>query len=342
MTLKIAIATVQVPFIKGGAEALTEGLRNALLNAGHTVDIVSLPFRFFPEAEIVRSMQSWEHEDFTELNFYEPDMVICLTFPAYYLKHPIKHTWVLHQLRSAYDLYNPTSDKALSDQTRRLITERDTIHLSECQRRFALSHTVANRLRHYNSLKVEPLYHPPPCADKFYSAPPQPYIFAPSRLESLKRQDLLIESMRYVKTPIWVIIAGTGGQYGHLSEMIQHYGLSDRVRLIGLISQEELLAFYANCLAVFFGPFEEDYGYITLEAMLSAKPVITCNDSGGPLEFITHESEGLVVEPDPKLIAEAIDRLATRQAWSIEIGNNGRTKYEAMELSWDKVVASLT
>jgi len=74
--------------------------------------------------------------------------------------------------------------------------------------------------------------------------------------------------------------------------MIQHYGLSDRVRLIGLISQEELLAFYANCLAVFFGPFEEDYGYITLEAMLSAKPVITCNDSGGPLEFITHESGG--------------------------------------------------
>ena len=196
--MRIAIATVQVPFLSGGAEALAEGLRDAILRAGHVVDIISLPFRFFPESEILRSMQLWESEDFTKLNFYEPDIVICLTFPSYYLKHPVKYVWVLHQFRSAYDLYDPNSDSALSDKTCHLITERDTAHLSQCQRRFALSRTVANRLWRYNSLKTEPLYHPPPCAGQFCSAPCQPYILAPSRLESLKRQDLLIEAMRYV------------------------------------------------------------------------------------------------------------------------------------------------
>ena len=27
-------------------------------------------------------------------------------------------------------------------------------------------------------------------------------------------------------------------------------------------------------------------GYVTMESFLSKKPVITCSDSGGPLEFV--------------------------------------------------------
>ena len=41
-----------------------------------------------------------------------------------------------------------------------------------------------------------------------------------------------------------------------------------------------------EALGVIFPPLDEDYGYVTLEAMLAAKPVITCTDSGGPLEFV--------------------------------------------------------
>lgn len=340
-TLRIAIATVQIPFLSGGAEALADGLRHALLHAGHVADIVSMPFRFFPEPQIARAIRVWESEDFTALNLYEPDLVICLKFPAFYLAHPLKRAWILHQFRDAYDLYDPSGKHALSEETRLLIKQCDTAHLSQCQHRFALSLTVANRLRHFNGLIAKPLYHPPPAAERFYSAPPQPYVFAPSRLESLKRQDLLIESMRYVKAPIWAIIAGMGGQYGRLNEMVHHYDLGQRVRLIGQLSPEELRAFYANCLAVFFGPKDEDYGYVTLESMLAAKPVITCHDSGGPLEFITHEVNGLVVAPEPQAIADAIDRLAAHRNRSIELGRNGQAQYQAMALSWDHVVSTL-
>lgn len=339
--MRIAIATVQVPFINGGAEALTEGLRDAILRSGHSADIISLPFRFFPESEILRSIRLWESEDYTELNLYEPDLVICLKFPAFYLKHPVKRAWILHQFRGAYDLYQPNAEHALSDQTRQLIKQKDSFHFNQCQRRFALSHTVADRLWQYNSLKAEPLYHPPPNAEKFYSSSPQPYIFAPSRLEMLKRLDLLIEAMRYVQSSVWAIIAGVGGQYGHLKEMIDRYDLGDRVRLIGQISPEQLRAFYANCLAVYFGPEDEDYGYVTLEAMLAAKPVITCTDSGGPVEFISNEIEGLVVDPEPHLIADSIEHLATHQSWSIALGKNGQMKYEALGLSWQRVVTAL-
>ena len=35
-----------------------------------------------------------------------------------------------------------------------------------------------------------------------------------------------------------------------------------------------------------FAPFDEDFGYVTLESFLAHKPVITATDAGGPLEFV--------------------------------------------------------
>ena len=65
---------------------------------------------------------------------------------------------------------------------------------------------------------------------------------------------------------------------------------------------------YAGALGVVFPPFDEDYGYVTLEAFLARKPVVTTTDAGGPLEFVEDDVTGLVVEPAP----EAHRRRASR------------------------------
>ena len=44
--MRILIATVQVPFIRGGAEIHAEGLRDALRNAGHEAEILAIPFKW--------------------------------------------------------------------------------------------------------------------------------------------------------------------------------------------------------------------------------------------------------------------------------------------------------
>ncbi len=46
--MRVLIATTQVPFIRGGAEHHAEGLRDALRVAGHTAEIVSVPFKWYP------------------------------------------------------------------------------------------------------------------------------------------------------------------------------------------------------------------------------------------------------------------------------------------------------
>jgi glycosyltransferase involved in cell wall biosynthesis len=92
---------------------------------------------------------------------------------------------------------------------------------------------------------------------------------------------------------------------------------------------------------VFFGPFDEDYGYVTLEAMLSHKPVITCTDSGGPLEFVEHGRTGFVVEPEPHAIAEVLDQLYRDKDRARIMGDAGYELYQSKDISWEKVVEAL-
>jgi glycosyltransferase involved in cell wall biosynthesis len=147
--------------------------------------------------------------------------------------------------------------------------------------------------------------------------------------------------MQYVKSPVAAIIGGNGGQMPQYQRLIEELGLGHRVRLIGSLSDEELLAYYACCLGVFFGPQDEDYGLVTLEAMLARKPVITCRDSGGPLEFVLNGETGFVVEPDPKEIARSIDILASNRNRASDLGTTGYLRYQAMDISWENVVADL-
>ena len=58
--------------------------------------------------------------------------------------------------------------------------------------------------------------------------------------------------------------------------------LEDRVKFVGRLDDAEMIDHLARCRAVVFPPFNEDYGFVTVEAFMCGKPVITCTDSGGP------------------------------------------------------------
>ena len=338
--MRIAIATVQVPYLSGGAEALAEGLRAAIAERGHPVEIVTLPFRFFPPAEVERSMQVWESEHFTRMNMYEPDRVICLKFPAYALDHPRKALWLCHQHRSAYDLYDEGKAAPEERTLRSAVGAFDARHLGGVEPRRTISRRVSERLLQFNGIESTPLYHPPPQAREHFCGRSDPYVFFPSRIEHAKRQELLVRAMREVRG-VTAVFAGEGGQIGALRELAQELDVADRVRFLGRVTPAELVALYANAAAVCFCPHDEDYGYVTLEAMLSSKPVITCTDSGGPLEFVRHDETGIVVPPEPSELARAISALAAQAARALRMGRAGRARYDAMVPGWGFVVDAL-
>jgi glycosyltransferase involved in cell wall biosynthesis len=90
---------------------------------------------------------------------------------------------------------------------------------------------------------------------------------------------------------------------------------------------------------VLFVPYSEDYGYITVEAMLSGKPVVTATDSGGPTELVEHGVSGLITAPDPEALGNAMTTYARHPRVARRMGRAGRDR--ALQIGWDSVVSAL-
>ena len=347
--MKILLTTTQAPFITGGAEFHAKNLKDALNRRGHEAEIVTIPFMDSPPELIEDHILAARMLDMRATWAGEVDLCIGLKFPAYLMPHPNKVIWALHQYRAAYDLFNTDysnlKDNEEGNYYRKVVKNADDRYLSEAKRIYANSENVAARMMRYNKISAAPLYHPCPDMDKFYCDGYEDYILMPSRINISKRQLLAIEALAQTKTNIKLYIVGKADhpfERERMMRLIQAKKLQDRVRYFDFVSQEEKFKLYAHAKAVLFIPVDEDYGYITLEAMSSSKMVITALDSGGPLEFIENGVNGHTVPPTAKGIAEAIDAVAASKAMAKEFGRKAKVRISEMNITWDQVEKELT
>ena len=134
-----------------------------------------------------------------------------------------------------------------------------------------------------------------------------------------------------------LVLAGAGPDEARLRGIAARSGA--RVDFRGAVSDDELLDLYAGAGVILFTPADEDYGYIALEAFLSGKPVVTCTDSGGPLEFVADGATGRVVAPDGKAVGEAAALLLADRVSAREMGRAGREAVRG--ITREKAVRSL-
>ena len=346
--MRVAIATVQVPFVRGGAELLAESLQAALRENGHQAEIIALPFKWYPAARVPEHMLAARLMQVEESVGQSIDRLIGLKFPAYLMPHRSKRLWLLHQHRSAYDFWDaPFSDLLHAPDgahVRSVIRTADDGLLGECEALYTISRVVSDRLHRFNGLDADPLYHPPPGADRLLPGEYGEYILFPSRVNESKRQHLAIEALALTEERVRLCFIGAGDapEYeSNLRARCTALGLDGRVEWCGAVSEAEKLALYAGCLAVMFPPLEEDYGYVTLEAMLCAKAVLTTEDAGGPLDFVVDGHNGLVCPPQPAALAAGLDRLWSQRARTEGWGRAGRQHYADLRLGWAHVLDRL-
>jgi glycosyltransferase involved in cell wall biosynthesis len=343
--MKIALCMAQVPFVKGGAEYLCDNLYNELIARNHEVEYVKIPFKWYPPQEIINNSLVWRLLDLTESNGKKIDGVITTKFPSYVVRHPGKITWLFHQHRPAYDLAFSEYDdlaphQALGEIVRKKIVSIDNMSLKESRKIFSISKNVTNRLDKFNHISSEVLYPPPPFNGRYYCKNFDNYILYPSRLDPKKRQELVIKSMKFVNSDLRLKIVGTGPHQEYLKSVAKEYGVEERIEFLGFVPDSELLDLYANALCIPYTPLDEDLGYVAMESILSKKPIITCTDSGGSLEFIENGVNGYVVEPTPKKIGESINKIFDDGS-ARKMGEIGYKKFKNNLLSWDIVIKKL-
>lgn len=345
MKKKIAVLHSQIPFMRGGAEILVETLVKKLNEFGYNAELVSMPFRWYPENGLYDNMLSWDMLDLTEMNGEKIDLVIPTKFPTYGVHHPNKVVWLMHQHRAAYDL----SDNVLhsgfdtiknGQRMKAVVQNYDNIKLPDAKKIYTISKNVSCRLSEYNGISSSELYHPPGLEGRYFCESYDDFILSVGRLDPLKRVDLLLKAVALSDKKISVKIAGKGPELENLKKLARKLNIAERVQFLGFVNDEQLLELYSRAFAVYFAPIDEDYGYITLEAFLSKKPVITCCDSGGVLEFVKHEISGYVCETNPDDVGDAIMNLYNDKNKCECLGNNG---YKVVKnISWKNVIDKLT
>jgi glycosyltransferase involved in cell wall biosynthesis len=337
--MRLVVAAPQVPFVRGGAELMSEDLVRALRERGHEADLVTVPFKWYPGARVLDQAFLWRLVDLGESDGRPIDRVIATKFPAYCVRHPNKVAWVLHQFRQAYD-YDRTElgqfdesaeDRATVDAIRRL----DAVSLGEARRVFATSHNVADRLRRFNGIDADVLPHPPQSLP-YRTAESEGFVLSVNRLDRAKRIDLLIEAARR-EPGLKIVVAGEGPDRERLEQLAS--GMNRQIEFAGRVDDDRLVDLYARCLAVYYAPVDEDFGMVPYEAFLSSKPVVTTNDAGGPLEVVRDRQTGVVVAPDAGELARACaflrDHADEASAW----GRAG--KDVASRVTWDACIDSL-
>ncbi|RZD17595.1 MAG: glycosyltransferase [Candidatus Acididesulfobacter diazotrophicus] len=371
------IAPSPIPFTVGGAEKFYWGLQEYInKNTAHQCELIKIPvkednfwnliesyYKFYSldvsyfDAVITSKYPAWmmKHDN---QHIY---MLHCLRglYDAYNLarlpvdfnsKHP-KVKEILNYIKDAGSesdglfqmLFDIKKDKTISDDVygfpgpfiKKIINFLDRQAMKKVKSFSAISKTVAGRKEYFPDNKNINVIYPPSNLTNFKNESYK-YFFTVSRLDEAKRIRMIIEAYLKADVNIPLKIAGTGPLMQELQELSKD---DSRIEFLGFISDEDLINYYANAFAVIFIPYEEDYGLVTVEAMMSEKAVITFEDSGGVKEFVEDGKTGFISKPSIELLKENIEKANENVKLVIEMGQAGKKRVE--NITWGNTFNSL-
>ncbi len=343
--MKVLVINSMAPYVWGGAEELAQHLVRNLRLRNIEAELLRLPFQWNPYTNIPAEIAR-----FKLMKLPNVDRVISLKFPAYLVPSDRHTTWLVHQYRQAYDLWDTPycnlPHNPDGESMREFIRAHDNEVFHNRSRTFTISDEVSRRLMQNNGVRAEPLRAPINDPGLFSGGASNGYILAPGRINSSKRQTLLVEAMQHLPKSARLIVAGppdTEYDAQQLRDLVARLNLADQVRLdLRFLERAELANYVNHAAAVAYLPFAEDsYGYVTMEAFEAAKPVITCCDSGEVLDLVLDESTGFVCQANSQSLAGAMATLLYDPALAEEMGARGRDLWRSKDTNWESHILRL-
>jgi glycosyltransferase involved in cell wall biosynthesis len=168
-------------------------------------------------------------------------------------------------------------------------------------------------------------------------------ILSVARLDPRKGIHFLIDAIHELHREfpqLKVRIVGKGHQETELRKRIEHYGLSDSVKLVGQKQQDEIIEEYQTADLFVLPSLEESQGIVFMEAMACGTPVVAYNIPGVD-EVVEHQVDGLLVEKgDVKALTRAIRTVMMDESLRKRLGEQGR-KNMVQKFDW-KIIAKQT
>jgi glycosyltransferase involved in cell wall biosynthesis len=166
------------------------------------------------------------------------------------------------------------------------------------------------------------------CVQERFGVQPDQYFLSLGVLRYYKGLHTLIDAASSVDFPI--VLAGQGPMRAALEKKAQDLP-HGRVRFVGPVSDAEKLALIANCRTFVLASHlrSEAFGMVLVESAMLGRPMISCAIGTGTTFVNEHEKTGLVVLPEnPSMLADAMKRFVTDEAFALRCGSQARARYE--------------
>jgi glycogen synthase len=172
---------------------------------------------------------------------------------------------------------------------------------------------------------------------RFVPAGTEFILLSVGRIEQNKGFHVLAEALSMLRGRSWYwVLVGDGPYRGTLQRQLSVLGLTDRVRLLGRTTQEELHAWYEAADLFVHPTLYEGSSLVTLEAMAHRRPVVATTAGGLPDKVHPGVTGWLVAPGDAAALAAALGDALTRHERLMAMGDSGRALVER-EFSWDAV-----
>ena len=163
-----------------------------------------------------------------------------------------------------------------------------------------------------------------------------PYLFLPAAVERHKNIEVLIDAIPHLaNSEIEIRIVGTmTTDPAYVAELLaraDRLGITNRLRLLGPVPYEKVVAYYRGAIALVFPSKLETFGHPMLEAMLAGTPVIASNI---PAFREIGKMAALFFPPDDAVaLATAVDVVLSDSGRKEELVEQGRD--QAASYSWE-------
>jgi glycosyltransferase involved in cell wall biosynthesis len=173
-------------------------------------------------------------------------------------------------------------------------------------------------------------------APRIYEAP---FIFLCRRLVWSKGVDISVGAFSRVAMDfpkIHLVIAGEGDEYEALVRLVDHYGLTDRVKFLGTVLWEESIGWLKSAEFTVVPSRAEGGGLINIEAQACGCPVIGSR-AAGIAEYTRENETALLFDVgDVDACASHMRTLLSDKGASQSLGVMGMVY--SKEFSWDNIV----
>jgi glycosyltransferase involved in cell wall biosynthesis len=158
-------------------------------------------------------------------------------------------------------------------------------------------------------------------------------ILCVAHLYPRKNVAALLAAMTRLTSHAILRVVGTGPDLARLERLSRRLGLGERVEFLGHVDFARLAGEYRRADVFCLPSRQEGFGIVFLEAMAAGLPIVAARASAVP-EVVTDGESGILVGPDrPDDLAAALDRLLSDPGERRRLGEAGRRRVTAYEVS---------